>query len=365
MGLLPAMGDPHDKQQPGTDEISELELLVNGQLCELFGGAWADARIQSCTYANAAVYAAFSKPGDAIASIAAEDGGHVSHHGTGTVGLLGRKNVALAYRGGAYDDDLSAVIIAREQPTIVMLGASVVFEPFQLVQTIRAARAIGALLVYDASHVAGLIGGKAFQNPMEMGFDIMTASTYKTLCGPPGGILVGSNAAHGERLRQHIVGGWTSNYDASRLAGLSIALAEATLFMSAYARRMIDNAQQLSVMLNAAGIEALVSGLPGNEKASSHHIVIPFKTSDAAAMAAKEAERSGVYIGTARVPGRTSCGGLRIGTQIITRQGANEHDLEQLAECLRIIITKGSDERVRQRVREIAGQLNECLFCFD
>src|SRR5690606_298391 len=104
MGLMPAMGDSYSKQQPGTDEISALEVMVSRQLTGIFGGTWAEPRLQSCTYANAAVYAAFSSPGDSIASIGAEEGGHVSHHSEGTVGLLGRKNLSLAFSNGVSDE---------------------------------------------------------------------------------------------------------------------------------------------------------------------------------------------------------------------------------------------------------------------
>ncbi|MGB3287843.1 MAG: hypothetical protein WBA83_01070 [Burkholderiaceae bacterium] len=364
MGSMPAMGDPYDKQQPATDEISALEVLVTTQLTDLFGGLWAEARLQSCTYANAAVYAAFSEPGDAIASIAAQEGGHISHHDSGTVGLLGRRNLPLAFRNGVYDDEASAQIIARERPRIVMLGASVMLDPYTVEATMAAARACGATLVYDASHVAGLIAGKAYQTPMDMGFDIMTASTYKTLAGPPGGILLGRHQSHHDALRRQIVGGWASNYDASRLAGLSVALEEAAAFMPEYAASMLDTARKLALALKREGIAALGSALPGDAPPTSHHIIIPVRDAATARELSRRADQAGLYVGTARVPGQASAGGLRIGTQVISRQGASDEDIAGIAACFRRLLD-GKHEDMAQTVRAIAARLRDCRYCFD
>ncbi|UYO93211.1 hypothetical protein [Pollutimonas sp. M17] len=364
MGLMPAMGDPYDKQQPGTDEISALEVLVGAQLTDLFGGAWAEPRLQSCTYANAAVYAAFSSPGDSIASIGAQEGGHVSHHSSGTVGLLGRRNLPLAFSNGIYDDLASARVISRERPKIVMLGASVMLDPYTVDATISAARDCGALLVYDASHVAGLIAGKAYQNPMDMGFDIMTASTYKTLAGPPGGILLGRHRDHHDALRRHIVGGWASNYDASRLAGLSIALEEAAVFMPEYSRKMLATAQGLAAALRREGIAAIGSAMPGDVPPSSHHIIIPVRDAGTARELSRQAGQAGLYVGTASVPGQASAGGLRIGTQVISRQGATEEDIAGIAACFRHLLD-GRPGDMEQMVGSIAARLRACLYCFD
>jgi glycine hydroxymethyltransferase len=364
MGLMPAMGDSYSKQQPGTDEISALEVLVSGQLTKLFGGGWAEPRLQSCTYANAAVYAAFSAPGDTIATISAQEGGHVSHHQEGTVGLLGRRNLSLAFSHGIYDDKASAKIITRERPRIVMLGASVMLDPYTVDATISAARDCGALLVYDASHVAGLIAGKAYQNPMDMGFDIMTASTYKTLAGPPGGILIGRHQNHHDALRRHIVGGWASNYDASRLAGLSVALEEAAAFMPEYARKMLATAQELAAALKREGIAAIGSAMPGDVPPSSHHIIIPVSSAEAARRFSQQAGQAGLYVGTASVPGQPAAGGLRIGTQVISRQGATGQDIAGIAACFRHLL----DDRpadMEQLLSAIASRLRACLYCFN
>jgi len=367
MGLMPAMGDAYHKQQPGTDEISALEALVSSQLNALFGGAWADARLQSCTYANAAVYAAFSRPNDLVAAIDAADGGHVSHHESGTLGVLQRRHLPLTFTDGVYDDAASARSILQHAPRIVMLGASVMLDPYTVDQTIQAARACGALLVYDASHVAGLIAGGLYQNPMQMGFDIMTMSTYKTLSAPPGGLLLGHDPETYERLKRHLVGGWTSNYDAGRLAGLSVALDEAGRFMSGYMRRAVANAAGLHRALRDRGVPVLNSGGAAPGPQSSHQLMIQTDTPAQARALLARAEAVGILTGTARVPGRPDRGGVRLGTHVVTRQGISPQALDMLADCLSRLYFEPScaTADLANVVQNINDGLKRCLYCYE
>lgn len=366
MGLMPAMGDPYRKQQPGTNEISALEELVCDQLNALFGSTWADARLQSCTYANAAVYAAFSQPKDLVAAISAEDGGHISHHEAGTLGVLQRRHLPLVFTGGLYDDAASAQRIRTHSPRIVMLGASVMLDPYTVDDTIRAARECGAVLVYDASHVAGLIAGGLYQNPMDMGFDLMTMSTYKTLSAPPGGVLLGKDLRMRDQLRRQLVGGWTSNYDAGRLVGLSVALDEARQFMHDYMRQSIANAAYLCDALRDRDVPVLSSGRhdPGHAQ-TSHQLLIQTDTPADARTLLERAEAVGILAGTARVPGRPARGSLRLGMHVVTRQGITPQALDRLADCLhRLCLEPTPAAELRLAVQRISDDLGQCLYCF-
>lgn len=366
MGLMPAMGEAYRKQQPGTQEVSALEELVSGQVNALFGGAWAEARLQSCTYANAAVYAAFSRPNDLVAAIAAQDGGHVSHHESGTLGVLDRRHLPLVFTDGVYDDAASAQQIRRHRPRIVMLGASVMLDPYTVDATIHAAHECGALLVYDASHVAGLIAGGLYQNPMDMGFDLMTMSTYKTLSAPPGGLLLGKDPEHYERLKRHLVGGWTSNYDAGRLAGLSVALEEAQHFMRDYMRQAVADAAYLHQALQDRGVPVLNSGRPEAVAQSSHQLVIQTDTPADARALLERAEAVGILAGTSSAPGRPGRGGLRLGLHVATRRGIRHDALDTLADCLsRLYADPAPATDLVDTVRRIVDGLDCCLYCFD
>ncbi|MDB5954581.1 beta-eliminating lyase-related protein [Ramlibacter sp.] len=356
LGAMPAMGAPFAKQQPGTDEVSALEELVESQLLDLFGGAWAEARLPSCTLANAAVYTSLCPPGGLIATIAARDGGHVSQQAEGTIGMLGRRTMGLPFAGGRLDDAQAAAAVAQHRPAIVMVGGSVMLQPYRLEQTLSAARDVGAVLVYDASHVLGLIAGGLFQDPIGMGVDLMTASTYKSLGGPPGGIIVGRHSAHAQALRAQVVGTWTSNYDAARLASLSIALAEARTFMPAYARHMVENARALAQALHGLGVP--VCGInPGDELPQTHQLVLRCASPQEALALSRLAEGHGIYIGTCSVPGDAAAGGLRIGTQALTRRGAQAADMLDIASCIASVMGRSAAIDVAAAVRRVAGRL--------
>ena len=362
-GAMPAMGRPFAKQQPGTDEISAVEELVETQLLGLFGGKWAEARLQSCTLANAVVYTALCAPGGLIATIGLRDGGHVSHQSEGTIGMLGRRTLTLPFSNGNLDDEKAASAIAQHRPSIVMVGGSVMLASYQLGRTIRAAHDVGAVIVYDASHVLGLIAGGMFQNPMELGVDIMTASTYKSFGGPPGGILVGRHAAHEEAVRAQIVGAWTSNYDAARLASLSVSLAEAHEFMPDYARKMLENARVLGQALYGLGVD--VAGLASAQDVpETHQLVIRCRNRDQALELSKLAEANGLYIGTCSVPGDPNAGGLRLGTQAVTRKGANSVDMLEIGDCLANLVRNTAKVDVSQAVKKIASRLTEFKYCY-
>lgn len=362
MGLMPAMGEAHHKQQPGTGEISQLEELVNKQLTALFDSHWAEARLQSCTYANAAVYAAFSEPGELIATISSEHGGHISHHEQGTLGVLSRRQLPLLFSNGVYDDPASAELIRTHRPRIVMLGGSVTLAPYDTRETVLAAQETGALLVYDASHVAGLIAAGLYQNPMHLGFDIMTSSTYKTLSAPPGGLLLGRHDKHLRKLKQYLVGGWTSNYDASRLTGISVALDEAKLHMRQYMGDMLHHVNYLYEALRKLGVDVIGSLQTGHSRPSSHQLVIRTGSAEQATALSKRAERLGIYAGTARIPNQAQAGGWRLGAQVITRQGITEAGLDRLAWCLHGLINEAPEAEIAAEVQSLAAELNHCMY---
>lgn len=364
IGVMPAIGRPHAKQQPGTSEISLLEELVESQLHGLFGGRWAEPRLQSCTIANAAIYAAFSKPGDTIASIPASEGGHVSHHINGTVGLLDRTTISLPFKDGRYDDRGAGELIRAQSPKIVMLGASVMLDSYEVEQTVAACRSAGSLLVYDASHVLGLIAGKRFQNPLEIGADIMTASTYKSLGGPPGGIVVGRHSRHEDVVRNTVTGAWTSNFDAARLAALSVALAETAEFGGAYADAMLANAAVLHCELRTRGLD-VVRGVDESPcQPQTHQLLVRCSDRQEAERLSRSAEAAGFLLGTGRVPGEPAAGGIRLGTQAVTRCGAGADEMRLIAEALGGIVRGEALTGIASARQTLTARLARPGFCF-
>ena len=216
----PSMGYPGAKYQPGLERVDVIEVVAAQAIARVMRGAYAEVRPTSATLANLAVYTALANPGDTIAVLPGWAGGHLSHHAVGAPGIRGLRVAELPYDDEALDVDLDALpaFLARERPALVVVGASLMLFPHRL----RAiADAVGVPLLYDASHVAGLIAEGRFQDPLAEGADLMTFSTYKSFGGPAGGAIVTNDAALAEAVSTAVYPGLVANYDAARLAPLA------------------------------------------------------------------------------------------------------------------------------------------------
>jgi glycine hydroxymethyltransferase len=339
----PSMGYPGDKYQPGLERVDVVEVAASGAIARVMGARYAEVRPTSATLANLAVYAALTRPGDAIAVLPGWAGGHLSHHEVGAPGVRGLRVVELPY--ASYDVDLDALpaFLARERPSLVVVGASLMLFPHDL-------RAIAALvdvpLLYDASHVAGLIAERRFQAPLAEGADLMTFSTYKSFGGPAGGAIVSDDAALMERVSTAVYPGLVANYDAARLAPLAAAALERERSAGAYADACIANARRLAAELSLLGLPVL-----GAERGftASHHVAIDARPYGGGKAAALRLARSGLLLSEIGIP-RDGAGGLRIGTQSVTRQGFVEDDMEAIAAAFAAVLLDG-----RAVAREVAA----------
>jgi glycine hydroxymethyltransferase len=357
LGAMPAMGQGTTREQPGVGVIVEIEAAAEAAACRLFKGEWAEVRLQSCTLANLAVYAAVCEVNDLVAITPASAGGHVSHQMRGVPGVMGLNTIDLPYDDGAQcvDDAASAALIRERRPKLVMLGASYVPRAFDFPQIVAAVREIGAVLCYDIAHVAGLVAGGGFGNPLEQGADLLTASTYKSLGGPPGGLIVGRSriADLQTRVRQSAYPRMTANYDAARVAALAVSLAESEQHAVAYTQAMLANADALRTALAAQGLHTL----PG----STHHLVLPM--ADADAVAHRIASR-GIVCGSIAVSGQPWPRGLRIGTQFLTRRGFMPADMGAIAQLLDDALHDETDDAaMREHVASFMHTREGVAFC--
>ena len=171
VGIRPSLGDPAEKIQPGLEDLEILEVLTTRAVAATMRARHADARVQSATLGNLAVYAGLTEVGATIASLPRWAGGHFSHHSEGAAGIRGHRVVELPYDAAAYDVDVDALpaFLERERPELVVLGGAVMLFPHRLDRIAEAVKPTGARTLYDASHVAGLIAGGRFQDPLAEG----------------------------------------------------------------------------------------------------------------------------------------------------------------------------------------------------
>jgi glycine hydroxymethyltransferase len=221
----PSMGYPGDKYQAGLEHLDVVEVAVARVVADVMGARFADVRPTSATLANLAVYTALAEPGDTIAVLPDWAGGHLSHHAVGVPGVRGLRVAELPYDPSVLDVDLDRLpaMLAREAPVLVVVGGSLMLRPHRLEAIAEAVHAHGARLLYDASHVAGLVAEGRFQAPLREGADLLTFSTYKSFGGPAGGVVAGDDEELMARVATAVYPGLTANYDLARLLPLGAA----------------------------------------------------------------------------------------------------------------------------------------------
>jgi glycine hydroxymethyltransferase len=368
VGSLPSMGPPGEKYQTGTRWIERLEVLASMLARRVFDARFAEVRLHSGTLANLAVYAALTEPGDNIVVLPERAGGHTSHHAIGAPGIRGLRVVEMPFDAERMNVDVDGLraVIERERPKLVVAGASLMLFPHPVAEMASAAHEGGARLLYDAAHVAGLIAGGRFQRPLADGADVMTCSTYKSFGGPPGALVVSNDPAVAEAIERAAYPGMTANYDASRLASLSIAQAEVLAFWREYAGRCVSNAQALAAAMSAHGI-AVVGAAHGSTV--SHHVVIDARSFGGGASAARQLEPANILASAIGLPWDepdAPPSGVRLGTQAVTRWGLGPQEMERVAELIAAVLVYGGDaDEVRADVRALRRTFDRVGFCFD
>lgn len=358
----PAIGWPGEKIQPALGPIEELEVIVAQQLRNGFGGRFADGRFVTATLANLAAYAALAAPGDTIATLPPSAGSHTSHLADGTAGVRGLRGSFLPVdsRSGEILDAELVDFVRDVRPRIILVGGSVIQFPTRIGPLRDAADRVGARLIFDASHVAGLIAAGEFPNPLAEGADLLTFSTYKTLAGPAGGAAVTDEPEVAERMGEALAPVLSSNYDPARLGPLAIATAEAVEQRPAWAKRTIELAVALGERLHAHGLTLL-----GADRGitATHQVVVDAAPWGGGARAMRALEAGGVFVGACRLPHQSAgeeAGGIRLGTQEIVRLGAGFEHAEPIAALIAALLR--GDFADAERSREIRRSFGSDLW---
>lgn len=336
MSTRPALGWPGEKVQPGVQEIEELEVITSRQVARAMDAQYAEVRFLTATMANLAAYIAFTQPGDTIAVLSPESGSHASHQQQGTAGIRGLRTVFLPYDAETFDVDPTRIerFVDQTQPKLILVGGSVTLFPHDLAVIRAAADRVGAFLLYDASHTAGLIAAGLFQKPLAEGAHAVTFSTYKTFAGPAGGAAVTNDPAIAEKLSDAAYPVLSSNYDASRLGPLAVAAAEAAAQSPAWAEPTVALAKAVGQHLEELGLTVLGSNRGFTE---THQVVVDATRHGGGQEVVRRLERVGLYAGACRIPRQDAKSGplgLRLGLQEAVRRGATISHARSIAEII-------------------------------
>ena len=241
----------------GLEAIEQIEVMAAELAGEVFGARYAEIRVPSGALANLYAFLATCEPGDTIIAPPASIGGHVTHHAGGAAGHVRLRTIAAPVDADRYTVDVDGAArrcAEHRRPELITIGASLNLYPHPVAAIREIADEVGAVLLFDAAHVCGLIAGGAWPNPLEQGAHLMTMSTYKSLGGPPGGLLVTNEAEIAERLDAIAYPGLTANFDAGKAAALAVTMLDWKAAGADYAATMVQTAAALAAGLVERGL---------------------------------------------------------------------------------------------------------------
>jgi glycine hydroxymethyltransferase len=364
LGSRPSLGYPGDKYEMGLEAIEEIEVIAAELAAEVFDASYAEIRCASGAMANLYGFMALAQPGDAIIAPPPAVGGHVTHHKAGCAGLYGLVTHDAPVNADGYTVDLEGLrtLALRVRPKIITIGGSLNLFAHPVREVRAIADEVGAFVLFDAAHQCGIIAGGVWANPLDEGAHLMTMSTYKSLGGPAGGLIVTREAEIAERLDHIAFPGMTANFDAAKSAALAITLLDWRAEGRAYAAAMVDLSQALARELAALGLPIFAAG---RGMTTSHQFAVEAAGFGGGQTASKTLRKAGFLacgIGLPIAAVEGDLNGLRIGTPELVRRGVTVADTPALAALIAEGLRGIDPGAVAARVREMRARFTGVHF---
>ena len=331
-------GSPVTNAYGGTRYLDEIEAAGEALARAVFGATYASLKPLSGHVAGMIGILATTQPGDTILVVDGRHGGYDGYGPDYIPDVLGgtRKVGYLPFDESTWRTDTPRAVesIESQRPALVLLGASFLLFPYEIGPLRDACDTAGSLIGYDGSHVLGLIAGGAFQRPLAEGADLLVGSTHKSFFGPQGGIFLTNRDDVWERARRQMVWRTLDNVHWNRVAGLAQALSEHRAFGAAYATQVVKNAKALAAELDERGFPVRFAAHGYTE---SHQVLLDGAgLKDAFGLTAQEfsttLERNDIIVDAV----------ARIGTNEITRLGATEAEMGEIASLMDEAVRGGS-----------------------
>ena len=355
-----AEGYPGKRYYGGCEVVDEVETLAIERGKALFGAEAANVQPHSGAQANLAAYLAVARAGDTLLGMELSHGGHLTHGSPVNVsGQLFRPvHYGVDRATGFIDMNQVRDVARRERPRVIVAGASAYPRVIDWAGFAEIAREVGAILVVDMAHYAGLIAGGVYPSPVGHA-DLVTSTTHKTLRGPRGGFIL-SKEEHARAVNKQVFPGMQGGPLEHIIAAKAVAFGEALQPpFRAYAAQVVTNARALGAALAERGF-TLVSG--GTD---CHLLLVDLRSKGLTGKVAERTlDRCGIHTNKNTVPGETESpfvtSGIRLGTAALTTRGMVESDMVRIAELTDRALTAVDDdavlEAVHDDVRDLAGQ---------
>ncbi len=352
-----AEGYPGRRYYGGCEFIDKVEALAIERAKALFSAEHANVQPHSGSQANMAAYMTVAKPGETILGMNLSHGGHLTHGHP--LSFSGKDYKVVAY-GVSHEDERvdfeELARLAREhRPKIIIAGASAYVRELDFRRFAEVAEEVGAALVVDIAHIAGLVIAGLHMSPIPYA-PIVTSTTHKTLRGPRGGLIL-CRAVHAKDLDRNIFPGVQGGPLEHVIAAKAVALAEAaTPEFADYQRRIVENAKALAEGMTRRGLR-LVSGGTDN-----HMMLLDVGARGISGKDAEKAlDRVRITVNKNTIPFDTRppmvASGIRIGTPAVTSRGMGLSEMETIADCIFRVLDAMGDTAVEESVRRTVGEL--------
>ena len=354
-----AEGYPGKRYYGGNAHVDEVEDLARARVKALFGADHANVQPHSGANANMAAYQALLEHGDTVLGLSLDHGGHLTHGSP--VNASSMLYEFVSYGLTASDERLDMDELRDKakahRPKLIVAGATAYSRTIDAAPFREIADEVGAILMFDAAHIAGLIAGGVHPNPVPY-CDVVTFTTHKTLRGPRGGCIL-SRAEYAKAIDKAIFPGTQGGPLEHHIAAKAVAFREAAdPSFAGYARQIVANAQALAEALASHGFR-LVSGGTDN-----HLMLVDLRTFDeecTGAVAQNVLDRAGITLNKNTVPDDPRSpfvtSGVRIGTPSTTTQGMKEPEMAEIAEFIARTLRGRDDDSVVEAVRADVAEL--------
>ncbi len=357
-----AEGYPAKRYYGGCEFSDEVEQAAIDRLCQLFGAKFANVQPHSGASANLSVYLALLQPGDTILGMSLAAGGHLTHGAQRTISGMWFKSVQYGIRldDGLIDYDQMEALAREHKPKLIIAGISSYPRIVDWSRFRKIADEVGALLMVDMAHVAGLVAAGIYPSPVGVA-DIVTSTTHKTLRGPRGGVILTNNEELAKKINSAVFPGLQGGPLMHVIAAKAVAFAEALRpEFKTYAKQVVANAKVLAEVLVKRGLKITTGGT------DCHLMVVdltPLET-----LTGKEAEkvleRAGLTCNKNAIPNDPRSpfvtSGLRFGTSAGTTRGFKEKEFEKIGTMICDVLegfTKNGEEGNRELETRVKAEV--------
>lgn len=356
-----AEGYPGRRYYGGCEFVDVVENLAIDRAKELFGAAYANVQPHSGSQANTAAYLALIEPGDTVMGMDLSAGGHLTHGSP--VNFSGKTYHFVSYgvdpATEVIDYNVVRILARKHQPKLIVAGASAYSRTIDFAKFREIADEVGAKLMVDMAHIAGLVAAGLHPNPVPYA-DITTSTTHKTLRGPRGGLILTNDEDLAKKINSAVFPGIQGGPLEHVVAAKAVAFKEALdEDFKSYSEQVIRNAQAMAKVFNQAPPARLVSGATDN-----HLLLIDVRGFE---LNGKEAEalldQVNITVNKNSIPFETlspfKTSGIRVGTPAITSRGFKEEDAVEVAKLIVKVLEHPEDTAVLEEAKAQVKELTD------